>query len=116
MRNLNISDLDITPQNQWRLALDTLHQTNNFPEFTGRVCPAPCEGSCVLGINSPAVTIKNIENSIIDYGFEHGWVKPMVPDVRTGQSEIWSTVKTHGMSYLAQYWVNCPQMKQIWDI
>ena len=56
-------------QNEWKLALENLHQTNNFPEFTGRVCPAPCEGACVLGINAPAVTIKNIENSIIDHGF-----------------------------------------------
>lgn len=53
-------------------------QTNNFPEFTGRVCPAPCEGSCVLGISEPAVTIKNIECSIIDHAFEQGWIVPQV--------------------------------------
>jgi glutamate synthase (NADPH/NADH) small chain len=66
-------------------ALDRLHKTNNFPEFTGRVCPAPCEGSCVLGINKPAVTIKNIECAIIDRGWEEGWVLPKPPKVRTGK-------------------------------
>lgn len=71
---------------QWEDALIRLHKTNNFPEFTGRVCPAPCEGACVLGINTPAVTIKNIEHAIIDYGFEHGLVKPMLPEARTGKS------------------------------
>src|SRR5436190_17429319 len=69
----------------WRAALEVLHKTNNFPEFTGRVCPAPCEGSCVLGINEPAVTIKNIECSIIDKGFEEGWVKAQPPARRTGK-------------------------------
>lgn len=69
----------------WREALDRLHKTNNFPEFTGRVCPAPCEGSCVLGINAPPVTIKNIECSIIDKGWEEGWVTPEPPAVRTGK-------------------------------
>ena len=69
-------------QGRWQEALARLHKTNNFPEFTGRVCPAPCEGSCVLGINNPAVTIKNIENAIIDRGFEEGWVKAKVPEAR----------------------------------
>lgn len=72
--------------NQWEEALDRLHKTNNFPEFTGRVCPAPCEGACVLGINTPAVTIKNIEHAIIDYGFEHGLVKPVPPETRSGKT------------------------------
>ncbi|MBT8422931.1 MAG: NAD(P)-binding protein, partial [Gammaproteobacteria bacterium] len=72
-------------QGRWKDALTRLHKTNNFPEFTGRVCPAPCEGSCVLGINNPAVTIKNIENAIIDRGFEEGWVQAKVPDSRTGK-------------------------------
>ncbi len=72
-------------ENRWREALDRLHETNNFPEFTGRVCPAPCEGSCVLGITDPAVTIKNIEHAIIDYGFEQGWVKAAIPQHRTGK-------------------------------
>jgi glutamate synthase (NADPH) small chain len=77
---------DLVYQNHWREALDRLHKTNNFPEFTGRVCPAPCEGSCVLGINNPAVTIKSIECAIIDRGFEEGWVVPQLPSTRTGKS------------------------------
>jgi glutamate synthase (NADPH/NADH) small chain len=77
---------DLVYQGRWQEALDRLHKTNNFPEFTGRVCPAPCEGSCVLGINNPAVTIKNIENAIIDRGFEEGWVKPSHPEERTGKT------------------------------
>jgi glutamate synthase (NADPH) small chain len=76
---------DLVYRGRWREALDRLHQTNNFPEFTGRVCPAPCEGSCVLGINEPAVTIKNIENAIIDKGFENGWVVANPPSFRTGR-------------------------------
>ncbi len=67
---------DLVYQGRWRDALDRLHKTNNFPEFTGRTCPAPCEGACVLGITDPPVTIKNIENAIIDRGFAEGWVKP----------------------------------------
>ncbi|MFH4307675.1 hypothetical protein WAJ73_22895, partial [Acinetobacter baumannii] len=62
-----------------------LHATNNFPEFTGRLCPAPCEAACVLGINQPPVTIKQIEQQIIDYAFERGWVRPEPPEVRTGK-------------------------------
>ena len=65
--------------------LGWLLKTNNFPEFTGRVCPAPCEGACVLGITDPAVTIKNIENAIIDRGFAEGWVKAHPPANRTGK-------------------------------
>ncbi|KAL8570900.1 hypothetical protein ACOMHN_023573 [Nucella lapillus] len=76
---------DLVFKNKWKEALNNLHQTNNFPEFTGRVCPAPCEGACVLGINSPAVTIKNIENSIVDNGFKQGWVRPNPPSTRTGK-------------------------------
>ena len=76
---------DLVYRGLWREALDRLHKTNHFPDFTGRVCPAPCEGSCVLGINAPPVTIKNIECSIIDKGFEEGWVTPEVPAVRTGK-------------------------------
>ncbi|MCX7423766.1 MAG: glutamate synthase subunit beta [Planctomycetia bacterium] len=76
---------DLVFRGHWREALDRLHKTNNFPEFTGRVCPAPCEGSCVLGITSPPVTIKNIECSIIDKGFDEGWVTPQVPMTRTGK-------------------------------
>lgn len=76
---------DLVHQNKWKEALDMLLQTNNFPEFTGRVCPAPCENACVLAINSPAVTIKNIECAIIDYAFERGWMEPQPPVVRSGK-------------------------------
>lgn len=72
-------------QDQWRDALDRLLMTNNFPEFTGRVCPAPCEGACVLGINEEAVGIKSIECAIIDRGFDMGWMVPQPPKVRTGK-------------------------------
>lgn len=75
---------DLVYKGHWREALDRLHLTNNFPEFTGRVCPAPCEGSCVLGINEPAVAIKSIERTIIDKGFENGWITPRIPEKRTG--------------------------------
>jgi NAD(P)H-dependent glutamate synthase small subunit len=77
---------DLVYRGRWQEALDRLHKTNNFPEFTGRVCPAPCEGSCVLGINNPAVTIKNIENAIIDRGFDEGWVQPHAPEERSGKT------------------------------
>src|SRR5712664_1151553 len=76
---------DLVYRGLWREALDRLHKTNNFPEFTGRVCPAPCEGSCVLGINAPPVTIKTLECAIIDRGWEEGWVVPEPPAVRTGK-------------------------------
>ena len=76
---------DLVYQDRWREALDRLHATNNFPEFTGRVCPAPCEGSCTLGLIDPPVTIKSIECAIIDRGFEEGWVVPQPPAVRTGK-------------------------------
>jgi glutamate synthase (NADPH) small chain len=76
---------DLVYRGLWREALDRLHRTNNFPEFTGRVCPAPCEGSCVLGINAPPVTIKNIENSIVDKGWEEGWIVAEPPTTRTNK-------------------------------
>ena len=76
---------DLIYRGLWREALDRLHKTNNFPEFTGRICPAPCEGACVLGINNPPVTIKNIEYSIIDKGWEEGWIIPEPPLKRTGK-------------------------------
>lgn len=76
---------DLVYKNHWEEALERLHSTNNFPEFTGRVCPAPCEGSCVLGINEPPVTIKNIERAIIDRGWEEGWIVPNPPKKRTGK-------------------------------
>ncbi|XP_078001454.1 uncharacterized protein LOC144453955 [Glandiceps talaboti] len=76
---------DLVFQDNWKEALERLLQTNNFPEFTGRVCPAPCEGACVLSINAPAVTIKNIECTIIDYAFDQGWIAPQPPAFRTGK-------------------------------
>ncbi|HKC17414.1 MAG TPA: glutamate synthase subunit beta, partial [Steroidobacteraceae bacterium] len=79
---------DLVYRGLWREALERLHLTNNFPEFTGRVCPAPCEGSCVLGLNSPPVTIKTLENAIIDKGFESGWVVPQPPPVRSGRKVV----------------------------
>ena len=76
---------DLVYKGRWREALDRLHKTNNFPEFTGRVCPAPCEGACVLGITDPPVTIKNVESAIIDRGFTEGWVVANPPSTRTGK-------------------------------
>src|SRR5580693_7190355 len=76
---------DLVYRGLWKEALERLHKTNNFPEFTGRVCPAPCEGSCVLGINDPPVTIKSIECAIVDRAFEEGWIVPEPPAVRTGK-------------------------------
>src|SRR6266487_360749 len=77
---------DLVYRGLWKEALERLHKTNNFPEFTGRVCPAPCEGSCVLVMTEPPVTIKSIECAIIDKGFAEGWVKPEPPAVRTGMT------------------------------
>ncbi|WP_372650723.1 glutamate synthase subunit beta, partial [Draconibacterium sp.] len=77
---------DLIYKGRWKDALERLHHTNNFPEFTGRVCPAPCEAGCVLGINEPAVTIHDNERTIIDNGFEQGWVVPEPPESRTGKT------------------------------
>ncbi len=74
---------DLVYRDNWRAAIDRLHQTNNFPEFTGLLCPAPCEGSCVLGINKDPVTIKSIELSIVDRAFDEGWIVPRPPAART---------------------------------
>ncbi|WP_436795006.1 glutamate synthase subunit beta [Actinospongicola halichondriae] len=76
---------DLVYRDHWRDALERLHATNNFPEFTGRLCPAPCEGACVLGINQDPVTIKQVEVEIIDRGFEEGWVAPVLPSKKTGK-------------------------------
>jgi glutamate synthase (NADPH/NADH) small chain len=76
---------DLVYRGRWHEALDRLHKTNNFPEFTGRVCPAPCEGACVLGISAEPVAIKSIERAIIDKGFEMGWIEPVPPKTRTGK-------------------------------
>ena len=93
---------DLIYRGLWREALDRLHKTNNFPEFTGRVCPAPCEGSCTVGINQPPVTIKNIEVSIIDKGWEEGWVTPQPPAVRTGKKVAVVGSGPAGLSAAAQ--------------
>ena len=77
---------DLVYRGKWRDAIDRLHRTNNFPEWTGRLCPAPCEGSCVLAIDRDPVTIKSIELSIVERAFEEGWVRPQAPEVRTGKT------------------------------
>ncbi len=76
---------DLVWRDRWREAIRMLHATNNFPEFTGRICPAPCEAACVLGINEPPVTIKAIERAIIDRAWKEGWIRPEPPEVRTGK-------------------------------
>ena len=76
---------DLVYRHRWQAAIDRLHATNNFPDFTGRLCPAPCEGSCVLGINDDPVTIKNIELSIVERAFDEGWIRATPPAIRTGK-------------------------------
>jgi glutamate synthase (NADPH/NADH) small chain len=76
---------DLVYRDRWRDAIRALHSTNNFPEFTGQVCPAPCEASCVLGINEPPVTIKQIENAIVERAFREGWIRPEPPETRSGK-------------------------------
>ncbi len=93
---------DLVYRGLWQEALERLHKTNNFPEFTGRVCPAPCEGSCVLGINAPPVTIKNIECEIIDRGWAEGWVIPEPPAKRTGKKVAVVGSGPAGLSAAAQ--------------
>ena len=77
---------DMVHKGEWKKALKILHATNNFPEFTGRLCPAPCEKACVLGIIDDPVSIENIEKRIVERGFEEGWIKPEPPEVRTGKT------------------------------
>lgn len=93
---------DLVYRGLWKEALERLLKTNNFPEFTGRVCPAPCEGSCVLGMNEPAVTIKNIECSIIDRGFDEGWMQSEPPPMRTGKKVAVVGSGPAGLSAAAQ--------------
>ena len=76
---------DLVYRDHWKEAIRVLHSTNNFPEFTGRICPAPCEAACVLGINEPPVTIKVIEKTIVERAWEEGWIKPEPPETRTGK-------------------------------
>ncbi len=77
---------DLVYRGRWKEAVRQLHATNNFPEFTGRICPAPCEAACVLGINEPPVTIREIEKNIVERGFKEGWIRPQPPKIRTGKS------------------------------
>ncbi|MEL7506215.1 MAG: glutamate synthase small subunit [Cyanobacteria bacterium J06554_1] len=93
---------DLVYRGLWKEALDRLHKTNNFPEFTGRVCPAPCEGACVLGIHNPPVTIKNIEHAIIDKGWEEGWIVAEPPATRTGKTVAIVGSGPAGLSAAAQ--------------
>ncbi len=93
---------DLIYRGLWHEALDRLHRTNNFPEFTGRVCPAPCEGSCVLGMNNPPVTIKNIECAIVDKGWDEGWIKAEPPTQRTGKKVAIVGSGPAGLSAAAQ--------------
>jgi glutamate synthase (NADPH/NADH) small chain len=79
---------DLVYREHWQLAIDRLHATNNFPEFTGRLCPAPCESACVLGINANPVSIKQVEVEIIDRAWDEGWVRPQIPSVRTGKRVV----------------------------
>ncbi len=76
---------DLVYQNDWQLALDNLHSTNNFPEFTGRICPAPCEEACTLNLENMPVTIKTIEQAIADQGWKNGWIRPEAPEKLTGK-------------------------------
>ena len=93
---------DLVYRGLWKEAIDRLHKTNNFPEFTGRVCPAPCEGSCVLGMNNPPVTIKNIECTIIDHAWDEGWVVAEPPKSRTGKKVAVVGSGPAGLSAAAQ--------------
>src|SRR5512141_2734937 len=86
MGNLMPDWNDLVYKGRWREALDMLLKTNNFPDFTGRVCPAPCEEACVLNINDDPVTIKQIEKQIIDHAYKAGWIEPQPPRRRTGKS------------------------------
>jgi glutamate synthase (NADPH/NADH) small chain len=93
---------DLVYRGLWQEALERLHKTNNFPEFTGRVCPAPCEGSCVLGINELPVTIKTLESAIADHAWEHGWIRPEAPPKRTGRKVAVVGSGPAGLSCAAQ--------------
>ena len=95
---------DMVHQEEWQSALEILQSTNNFPEFTGRLCPAPCEKSCVLGIIKDPVSIENIEKSIIERGFAEGWIKPQAPKTRTGKTMITALViEVEGFLFLHGY-------------
>ena len=80
-------------ENDWKNALENLHSTNNFPEFTGRICPAPCEASCTLNIIDQPVTIKSIECAIVDRGWDEGWIQPVIPTRRTGSTRSTRSIR-----------------------
>ena len=86
---------DLVYQQDWKHAIDVLHSTNNFPEFTGRICPAPCEAACVLNINADPVGIKSIEHAIIDKAWDNGWVIPQPPEQKTGKKIVVAVSYTH---------------------
>src|SRR3972149_217981 len=94
---------DLVYKQNWRAALATLHSTNNFPEFTGRVCPAPCEAACTLNINSDAVGIKSIEHAIVDKGWEMGWVLPLPPAHKSGRKVAGVGSGPAGMAFAQQH-------------
>lgn len=93
---------DLVYRGKWKEALTRLHKTNNFPEFTGRVCPAPCEGSCTVAINDDPVSIKSIEFQIVEKGFKEGWIKPQIPEKRTGKKVAVIGSGPAGLSAAAQ--------------
>lgn len=97
-------------QDEWQQALERLLQTNNFPEFTGRVCPAPCEGACVLSINAKPVTIKKIECTIIDHAFEMGWMKPQVTQA------LLTTILVYSQVPFKHYFTQTVQMSDTYTI
>lgn len=94
---------ELVYKGQWREAIDRLHKTNNFPEFTGRVCPAPCEGACVAGVIDSPVTIKNIEYAIVDKAFEMGYIVPRIPKVRHCMGMGYVNSMGHGYGYCMGY-------------
>lgn len=87
---------DLVYRQQWKQALEVLHSTNNFPEFTGRICPAPCEEACTLNINNDPVGIKSIEHAIIDKGWNEGWVVPQPPLKKPARKSLWSAPALQG--------------------
>ena len=93
---------DLVYRERWKDAIRQLHATNNFPEFTGRICPAPCEAACVLGINEPPVTIKEIEKTIIDHAFEEGWIEPEPPEVEDRQARRGDRIGPAGLAAAQQ--------------
>ena len=103
---------DLVYHDQWKEAIRVLHSTNNFPEFTGRICPAPCEAACVLGINEPPVTIKVIEKTIVEHAWKEGWIKPEPPETRTGKRVAVVGSGPAGLAAAQQlnragHWVTC---------